>query len=231
MDIRTIRNMLAAGKSIADIADFYGVTRQAVYQKIKSHESLSAETGKAHLTPTEARMAGKTLIDPETGYAVTKTGTGGQIMARIGDPKVTAFVQYHMDMMAMRQGCDKRNVQDLYQRFYRYLAYCAEHAIIPSNMNAYYAIGVSKQNISSWHLGQNGTPEHKEFADNVIEFFSSIHEQGALEGVINPITSIFWQKAYDGLSDAPKVEVQVKDALGERRSAQQIAESYGDLPD
>ena len=141
------------------------------------------------------------------------------------------FVQYHMDMLQMRQGVDKKNVPDLYQRFYRYLAYCAEKGIIPNNMNAYFAIGITKQDISVWNAGQR-SPEHKQFAEDIKQFFASIHEQAGGEGIVNPILSIYWSKSHDGMSDNPRVEVTVTDPLGDRASSAEIAKKYeGILPD
>ena len=151
----------------------------------------------------------------------------------MGDERVTQFVNYHIDMMAMRQGCDKRNVEDLYQRFYRYLQYCSEHGVVPNNMNAYFAIGISRQDVSAWKNGVNGTPEHKAFAETLTSFFASVHEQGATDGVLNPISAMFWQKAHDHLIEASKLEVVQDDPLGDKRSAEDIAKAYTEveLPD
>ena len=226
-DIRTINNMLSEGKTVKEIADFYGCTTANIYAKMKSVDKKL--NPKADLTPIKDVM-----YDDETKMVVaTKDGRTKQIIAAIGDERVTAFVNYHIEMMAMRQGVDKRNVPDLYQRFYRYLDYCAEHGIMPNNMNAYYAVGVSKQDISFWKLGQAGTPEHKKFAEDITQFFASVHEQGAQAGLFNPISSIFWQKAYDGLIEASKLEVVQQDPLGDKRSAEDIAKAYTEvnLPD
>ena len=226
-DIRTINNMLADGKTVKEIADFYGCTTANIYAKMKSVDKKL--NPKADLTPIKDVM-----YDEETKMVVaTKDGRTKQIIAAIGDERVTAFVNYHIEMMAMRQGVDKRNVPDLYQRFYRYLDYCSEHGIMPNNMNAYYAVGVSKQDISFWKLGQAGTPEHKKFAEDITQFFASVHEQGAQAGLFNPISSIFWQKAYDGLIEASKLEVVQQDPLGDKRSAEDIAKAYTEvtLPD
>lgn len=170
-------------------------------------------------------------MDPETGIVAVNAGQNNQIMARMGDEKVTAFVAYHIDMMQMRQGVNKKDVSDLYQRFYNYLSYCCEHGIIPNNMNAYFAMGVTRMDISEWKLGKKGTPEHQQFALDVTQFFESIHEQGAIDGILNPISSIFWQKAHDGLTDQPRVEISISDPLGEKRSAAEIQKQYSDLPD
>ena len=171
------------------------------------------------------------LVDPKTGVVVSNNAAQSQVIARMGDERVTAFVQYHMDMLQMRQGVDKKNVPDLYQRFYRYLAYCAEKGIIPNNMNAYFAIGITKQEISLWNAGQR-SPEHKQFAEDIKQFFASIHEQAGGEGIVNPILSIYWSKAHDGMVEASKLEVVNTDPLGEKQSAEQIAEKYaGILPE
>lgn len=171
------------------------------------------------------------LVDPKTGVVVSNNAAQSQIIARMGDERVTAFVQYHMDMLQMRQGVDKKNVPDLYNRFYRYLAYCAENGIIPNNMNAYFAIGITKQDISVWNAGQR-SPEHKQFAEDIKQFFASIHEQAGGEGIVNPILSIYWSKAHDGMVEAQKLEVVNTDPLGEKQSSEQIAQKYaGILPE
>ena len=175
--------------------------------------------------------AAHSLIDPKTGIVVNNNAAQSQIIARMGDERVTAFVQYHMDMLTMRQGVDKKNVPDLYNRFYRYLAYCAEKGIIPNNMNAYFAIGITKTDIYAWNAGQR-TPEHKQFAEDIKQFFASIHEQAGGEGIVNPILSIYWSKAHDGMIEAQKLEVVNTDPLGEKQSSEQIAQKYaGILPE
>ena len=170
----------------------------------------------------------KQLVDPKTGIVVSNNAAQSQIIARMGDERVTAFVQYHMDMLKMRQGVDRKNVPDLYNRFFNYLGYCAEHGIIPNNMNAYFAIGISKDNISAWYAGR-GTPEQRQFAEDIKQFFASIHEQAGGENIVNPILSIYWSKAHDNLSDQPKIEVSIEDPLGQRASSEEIAARYSTL--
>ena len=170
----------------------------------------------------------RNLVDPKTGIVVSNNASQSLTIARMGDERVSAFVQYHMDMLKMRQGVDKKNVPDLYNRFYLYLAYCAEHGIIPNNMNAYFAIGIVRQDISAWKAGTR-TQEHKQFAEDITQFFASIHEQAGGEGIVNPILSIYWSKAHDGMIEAQKVEVVNTDPLGEKQSAEQIADKYRDV--
>ena len=182
---------------------------------------------KKHEFPNESRQ----LVDPKTGIVVSNNAAQSQIIARMGDERVTAFVQYHMDMLKMRQGVNKKNVPDLYNRFLNYLDYCAKHGIIPNNMNAYFAIGINTSDIGAWYAGR-GTPEHRQFAEDIKQFFASIHEQAGGEAIVNPILSIYWSKAHDGMVEASKLEVVNTDPLGEKQSAEQIAEKYaGILPE
>ena len=169
------------------------------------------------------------MIDPVTGIAVQNRNKTAVTIQHMGDERVTAFVQYHVDMLKMRQGVDCKNVPDLYNRFYTYLAYCAEHGIIPNNMNAYFAIGIDKGRISAWKAGKGGTPEHKRFAEDVTQFFASVHEQAGAEGIVNPILSIYWSKAHDGMVEASKLEVVQDNPLGERQTAEQITQKYADI--
>ena len=179
---------------------------------------------KKHEFPNESKQ----LVDPKTGIVVSNNAAQSQIIARMGDERVTAFVQYHMDMLKMRQGVDRKNVPDLYNRFFNYLGYCAEHGIIPNNMNAYFAIGISKDNISAWYAGR-GTPEQRQFAEDIKQFFASIHEQAGGENIVNPILSIYWSKAHDSMSDQPKIEVSIEDPLGQRASSEEIAARYSEI--
>jgi len=216
-----------------EVADKHGVTRQTIYNILKAERNKYGKTEADH-DEVKLQPYADVAIDPVTGYGVSMSNPSNRgIIIRMGDEKVTQFVAYHMDMMAMRQGVNKRDVPGLYQRFYNYLSYCADHGIVPNNANCYFAIGVNRQEMSVWRLGKGGTPEHKEFADTVQAFFASIHEQGATDGVLNPISAMFWQKAYDNLIEASKLEVVQEDPLGDRKSAEEIAKSYGEveLPD
>lgn len=242
--IEYIRRRQADGASARTIADELGITFQSVYRIIRKDEGRASKWDHREPPPPPPKRprgrpkgsknkpgvtkAALTLIDPKTGIAVSNNGQQAIIIGRMGDEKVSKFVAYHMDCLKMRQGVDKSNVPDLYNRFYIYLGYCQEHGIIPNNMNCYLAIGVAKQDISLWHLGKRDQ-EHKEFADTVMDFFASVHEQMASDGIGNPISAMFWQKTHDNMVEASKLEVVQDDPLGERKSAQALADKYRDL--
>lgn len=217
---------------VTEIAKRYGVTRQAVYQRLKDDEKRknSKNTTGYGLDLVKGRGQGEhRVVDPETGLVVEYRGKNAEIIGRMGDEKVSAFVAYNMELLAFRQGVDKSDVNDLYQHFARYAEYCMEHGVIPGNAACYLACGVSRQDISAWKRGVSGTPEHKKFAEDVTAWLTACNEQAGSEGLINAVLSIYRSKAYDNLSDNPKVEVEITDALGERRSAEDIAKKYRDI--
>ena len=170
---------------------------------------------------------------PGTDAAIAiKNNNDRKTLANIGDEKVSAFVAYHIEMAKMRIGVNKRDVNDLYARFFNYLKYCEEHGIIPNNMNCYYALGLDKGDIYRWSSG--GTDEaHKQFAEMIKQFFASVHEQAPTQGLMNPISAIFWQKAHDGMIEAQHAEPVKSDPFGEKQSAEEIAAKYAgvELPD
>ena len=224
--------------SIPQIAKKYNVTKQAVYQRLKADDERKGMRDSNNYGLDVIKNVGSGnhdyhLIDPETGLAVNTKGNAGAVIAKMGDEKVSQFVAYHMEMLKMREGVDKSDVDDLFNRFIEYLMYCAEHGIIPNNMNCYFALGLSRQNVSSWKNGTSGSTRQQEFARMLSDFFASVHEQAATDGIVNPIYSMWLQKAHDHMIEAQKVEVVTDDPLGQKRSAEEIAKAYSgiDLPD
>ena len=222
------------GMSVPEVAKKYGVSKQAVYQRLKDDEKRKQGKWSTGYGLDRVKGVGQgehRLVDPETGLVVEGRGKNAQVIGRMGDEKVTAFVAYQMDCLAMRQGVDKHDVNDLYARLIRYLEYCRDHGVIPGRANAELAVGIARQDISAWSRGVSGTPEHQMFANDFKQLFQSINEQAAADGILNPVLSIFWSKCYGGLSDQPKVEIEITDPLGQKRSAEDIAKHYANLPD
>ena len=233
IDLDYVRKRMEGGSSVQEIASEYGCTTANIYHLLRKDDRIKHGLHGKGFNGSKIEVIPNVQIDQKTGLAVTMDSYTTQIVGKIGDKKITEFVKYHMEMMQMRQGCDLSNVPDLYARFYRYLQYCAEHCIVPNNMNAYYAIGIAKSVIYSWSSGKTGSPEQRKFAEDIRAFFASVHEQGATDGVINPISSMWFQKSHDGMVEASKLEQVEADPLGDRRSASEIAKAYEDveLPD
>jgi hypothetical protein len=52
---------------------------------------------------------------------------------------------------------------------------------------------------------------------------SQMREQYGATGKLNPVTLIFWQKNYDGLTDVQQIEVSAKDQNAAEQTPEQIA--------
>lgn len=239
-----VLELKAEGKTYKQIGEEIGITETYVKQLVFDARKLGLlpQYKKPEPKP-EKRPRGrpkgsktKTVIDGviiANGKAHSLTTyESDQALQTIGDERVSAFVQYHIDMTKMRIGVNKRDVPDLYCRFGRYLEYCAIHNVIPSNSNCYYALGINKFDISHWKHG-DGTAEQKKFAEDLSDFFASVHEQGALDGLVNPIYSMWLQKAHDNMIEASKVDTPTDDPYGTKQSAEEIVDKYAgiELPD
>ena len=86
-----------------------------------------------------------------------------------------------------------------------YLRFCCDTGFMIGNTSLYYAVGISKETASKWSKGQRKAhnPEFKRFADMAKEICACAREQYGVEGLVNPILTIFHQKKYDGFRDDP----------------------------
>lgn len=233
----------AEGKTYKQIGKEIGITETYVKQLMfearkigkvppyqKPEKKEKGKGGRPKGTKTPPVIEGVIMTDGKP-HSLTAYGNN-KVLQTIGDERVSAFVQYHIDMTKMRIGVNKRDVPDLYRRFGEYLEYCAIHNVIPSNSNCYYALGINRFDISHWNSG-DGTVEQKRFAEDITAFFASVHEQGALDGLVNPIYSMWLQKAHDSMIEASKVDAPVDDPYGTKQSAEDIASKYAgvELPD
>lgn len=232
--IEKIQELRDKGYKQREIAEELGTTENYIKRVIydSRHPEKLAAKNKKHNRVYNKREEGIEI--PGTEIVISRNAeVMEQAVGKIGDDKVNAFINYHLDMLKMRQGVNKQNVPDLYKRFIGYLEYCAARNIVPNNMNAYFAIGISRQDVSLWYNGKMGTPEHRKFAEDIRAFFSSIHEQAGMEGLANPILTIWWQKSHDNMIEAQKLEQVDESPLGEKQSAEAIAAKWSEveLPD
>lgn len=129
------------------------------------------------------------------------------------------------------QPLDRKNEEEMNQRFEDYLKLCMAYDIQPSNMACYLALGISKQTMSDWENGTNGTTLQSDFAKKVKQTISAFREIAANEGKINTVWAIFMGKNYDGLKDQQDVVV-TPNVIGQTDDASTLAEKYRDnLPE
>ena len=134
-------------------------------------------------------------------------------------------------VLAIRQTVDLDNPATLFNAMEQYLSLCSQTGMRITNQTLYMACGVGRTDIFNWKHGERrqNNPAYRQFAEMCQLVCAAAREQYGIEGQVNPILTIFHQKAYDGLSDTPRDE-EVRDPLGEISDPQKLAEKYKDIP-
>lgn len=158
--------------------------------------------------------------------------TQGQKAMMEPDPYVPSRVDFVMKLKELgAQPIDRKNEEEMNQRFNDYLMLCMEYQVQPSNMACYLALGVSKQLMFKWENHEVGTTFQWDFAQKVKQTISTFREIAANEGKINTVWAIFMGKNYDGLKDQQDVVV-TPNVIGQTDDATTLAEKYRDnLPE
>lgn len=143
----------------------------------------------------------------------------------------TAITMHLKEIMELNQSVDRTDPADLMRHFEAYLNLCVKNDQRPGNLQAYMAMGISKQAANDWKLGRkrSSDPRFMELINIVDMVCGSYRENLAASGEIPPAIAIFWAKNYDGMCDTPAVAVSDTDPLGERKSADDIAAEYADI--
>lgn len=121
---------------------------------------------------------------------------------------------------------DLHNPEQVKEAIVNYFNGCYESGTRPANMGLYRALGLSFRDMSDILLGKNkskATPESIVIMKKAIRVLSEYREQIGIQGKINPVTLLFWQKNYDALRDNTQIEVSHENTLTAGLSPEQIA--------
>lgn len=138
------------------------------------------------------------------------------------------YLEFMTKVMALGQNVDKRDVDDMMNRFMLYIKLCHEYDVKVGNQAAYAAMGITSRDVQRWESGA-ATPNHQKLVEYVKQQCALYREMLAQDGQIDRLVTLFWQKNYDGLKDEQEVTVSNRNLLGETQTAKQIAEKYKDL--
>ena len=89
---------------------------------------------------------------------------------------------------------------------------------------AYFAMGISKDDVYNWENGLTRSSEHRELIKKVKAFCGSYREMLGADGRLNPVTLVWWQKNYDGLVDKSEVVLTPNNPLGTIADQKQLEE-------
>lgn len=119
---------------------------------------------------------------------------------------------------------DKTDPAAMEERFWRYVDLCAANDMRVTNMVAYLAMGINKDDADSWTRRGLRTKAHYDLIKKVRAFCSAYREILGAEGKLNPVTLVWWQKNYDGFVDKTELVVAPQNMLGEKPDMKQLEE-------
>ena len=128
---------------------------------------------------------------------------------------------------------DINNPDSLLECFHEYLRVAMEDGANIGNMTAYAAMGITHKTADNWLYGRAHKDDHRyrDLIYYVKNICAAYRENLALEGKLNPITTIFWQKNFDGLMNEGFFREEAPDPLGDIKSTQEIIDKYKDMPE
>ena len=103
------------------------------------------------------------------------------------------------------------DTEDVKQAIYNYLLDCEQSGKRPANMGLYRALDLSRQDVNDVITGKNKSkvsPECIDIIKKAISMLAEYREQLGIQGKLNPVTLIFWQKNYDRMTDSQVIEIQ-----------------------
>lgn len=170
-------------------------------------------------------------FDEETGQLVLPKGSGGTAYPDLPEGENARLITAIITVNDIAKHANVNDIDSLYWCFEEYLNMCRSMDIKITNMSAYAACGIGRDNIKNWIHGltRRSDPRYREFAMYVNRVCAEYREMLMSEGKLNPITGIWWQKNYDSFSDKP-AELPAS-TENEELTSSEIADKYRDLPD
>ena len=129
-------------------------------------------------------------------------------------------------LFSVNNDVDIRDTKQLINAISLYFDGCFECGTRPGNMGLYRALGLSRQDVNHILAGKaenRVTPEGKDILKKALRIIAEYREQLGAQGKINPVSLIFWQKNYDGLTDTQQLQVNHSNALLPDMTPEQIA--------
>ena len=103
---------------------------------------------------------------------------------------------------------DTKDPQAIAERIESYINYCMENDLAPGVAMCANWLGIAPGTLTDWYAGRKGTPEHQRVAARFYGITQSVWEQDMHEGNINPVSGIFYGKAFYGYKDTQEIVVQ-----------------------
>lgn len=140
--------------------------------------------------------------------------------------------EFTMKVLAIADGVDHSDIEDMKHRFIQYLRLCRDSDHKIGNLGAYAAVGLDAKTAQTWLTPEfrRRSPEKSDLVEAINKICALYRESLIASGSIDKITGIFWQKALDGLRDDSPTQNYVNQTPDEGKTPEAIAQKYKTLP-
>lgn len=128
---------------------------------------------------------------------------------------------------------DHDNIESMQHALEQYVMLCTQAGMPMLFKTCHLALGLNPNTISAWRSGKyrSSDPRYKEFVEVMDAVIGAGIEAAGAAGSIDRVLTIWFSKAHMGMYEKQGLEEGQQDVLGEKRTAKEIAEIYGSLPD
>lgn len=177
----------------------------------KDHKPTSREDPKKKMAP----RGGNSPVIGDNGFMLSEGDASKAAEAMVDIllyddmfGELFRSIKSESDVLILRSTkLDLDNIDSLKRRFVGYVANCIIKDERFGNLMVYRAIGINKGTAYDWEHGRARGKEYSDFIKNVKEICGAYREYLALYGLVNPVTTIFWEKVHDGFVETQQINV------------------------
>lgn len=184
-----------------------------------------AEEGKIRKPYASDLIALEPHLGPESPKAITPETRRDRDVGFVVPGDASDLAKHMLHFMTW-ESYTKAPVEKLLERFVEYVEYCQMNDIKMSNQTCYLAMGLEAQTLRTWASGSSPTIEHTFMAKTILQFLSANRELQMVQGKLNPIVGIWWQKNYDGFTDQQELVISSRDPLENIRDVTEMEKKY-----
>ena len=140
-------------------------------------------------------------------------------------------INYTLEIIKIGASTVKSDPVSLQKSFQKYLQLSAERGYRIGEMNAYLAMGISRQVATSWYnrTARADDPRFHDLIEKVKTVCSAYREQLMLDNKIAAPTGIWWQKVFDEMTETPPP--QPEQQYEQKRTPEDIRRKLKELMD
>ena len=137
----------------------------------------------------------------------------------------TKYLNHNLQIATL-PSIDTADEKQVEKRIYEYFQICADNDMKPSMAGMALAIGVTRETLWQWSVGNFRNDTHHNTIKKAVQMLDSQMVDYMQNGKINPVSGIFLMKNNFGYKDQQEVVVTPNAPLGEQVSAEELRERY-----